>query len=179
MARPLARVLKQMIGSLKSKACRPCPKKDLPVVLGHEEGRARGWNCSRGVGGFRIGLERASARYRTVWNNQWEPATRRQVASAIYPAPDSAMPATATWTSLALPQRTYPTMTCWWGGFPCQDYSVARSLNSAGGLQGKKGVLFWEIHRILREKRPPHLMLENVDRMLKSPGAATGGAIWR
>ena len=38
------------------------------------------------------------------------------------------------------------------GGFPCQDYSVAKTLRQAHGLVGKKGVLWWEIHRLLRLK---------------------------
>ena len=58
------------------------------------------------------------------------------------------------------------------GGFPCQDYSVART--SAKGLEGKKGVLWWEIHRILSEKKPSYAMLENVDRLLKSPTTQRG-----
>ena len=38
------------------------------------------------------------------------------------------------------------------GGFPCQDYSVAKTLNKADGIVGKKGVLWWDIHRILKRK---------------------------
>ena len=38
------------------------------------------------------------------------------------------------------------------GGFPCQDYSVARTLKNSQGLIGKKGVLWWQIERILRKK---------------------------
>jgi DNA (cytosine-5)-methyltransferase 1 len=65
------------------------------------------------------------------------------------------------------------------GGFPCQDYSVARTLRQAHGLVGKKGVLWWEIHRLLRLKllagRPiKHLFLENVDRLVKSPSGQRG-----
>ena len=65
------------------------------------------------------------------------------------------------------------------GGFPCQDYSVARTLRQAHGLVGKKGVLWWEIHRLLRLKlaagRPiRHLFLENVDRLIKSPTGQRG-----
>ncbi len=65
------------------------------------------------------------------------------------------------------------------GGFPCQDYSVARTLRQAHGLVGKKGVLWWEIHRLLRLKlatgRPVnHLFLENVDRLIKSPSGQRG-----
>ncbi len=60
------------------------------------------------------------------------------------------------------------------GGFPCQDYSVARTLNQAAGLEGRKGVLWWQIHRILEWKRPLMLFLENVDRLLKSPATQRG-----
>ena len=60
------------------------------------------------------------------------------------------------------------------GGFPCQDYSVAKSASVATGLEGKKGVLWWEIHRILKEKKPSYALLENVDRLLKSPTSQRG-----
>jgi DNA (cytosine-5)-methyltransferase 1 len=62
------------------------------------------------------------------------------------------------------------------GGFPCQDYSVATSLKNSKGLLGKKGVLWWSIHRILSEKKnkPKYLLLENVDRLLKSPSNQRG-----
>ncbi|MFV2062504.1 MAG: DNA (cytosine-5-)-methyltransferase [Chloroflexota bacterium] len=56
----------------------------------------------------------------------------------------------------------------------CQDYSVARPLNQAAGISGKKGVLWWEIHRLLTMKRPRYLFLENVDRLLKSPAKQRG-----
>ena len=44
----------------------------------------------------------------------------------------------------------------------------------ASGLEGKKGVLWWEIHRILKEKMPDYALLENVDRLLKSPTSQRG-----
>src|SRR2546428_556994 len=58
------------------------------------------------------------------------------------------------------------------GGFPCQDYSVATT--NAQGIHGKKGVLWWEIHRILRAKLPQFVLLENVDRLLRSPSRQRG-----
>ncbi|MBV6405577.1 MAG: hypothetical protein GFGODING_02356 [Flavobacteriales bacterium] len=128
-----------------------------------------------GVGGFRVGLERASKVYRVVWSNQWEPATRKQDASDIYVARFGAKghcnADIATVDAAAIPDHDLLV-----GGFPCQDYSVARSLNGAAGLQGRKGVLWWDIHRILRDKRhkPDHLLLENVDRLLKSPAGQRG-----
>lgn len=62
------------------------------------------------------------------------------------------------------------------GGFPCQDYSVATTLKNSQGIQGKKGVLWWEIYRILNEKKtkPKVLFLENVDRLPKSPSNQRG-----
>ena len=37
-----------------------------------------------GVGGFRVGLERSSNRYETVWANQWEPDKKVQHAYDCY-----------------------------------------------------------------------------------------------
>ena len=60
------------------------------------------------------------------------------------------------------------------GGFPCQDYSVARTLNQAAGIHGKKGVLWWEIYKILDGYTPDYGLFENVDRLLKSPAKQRG-----
>ena len=57
------------------------------------------------------------------------------------------------------------------GGFPCQDYSVARPLTDISGIEGKKGVLWWQIRDTLLAKRAPFVLLENVDRLLKSPAS--------
>ncbi len=60
------------------------------------------------------------------------------------------------------------------GGFPCQDYSVARSKKHEMGIEGKKGVLFWEIIRAVNHIKPEYLILENVDRLLRSPSKQRG-----
>lgn len=60
------------------------------------------------------------------------------------------------------------------GGFPCQDYSVARPLNQAHGIEGKKGVLWWDIYHFLEMKEPRFGLFENVDRLLKSPASQRG-----
>jgi DNA (cytosine-5)-methyltransferase 1 len=130
-----------------------------------------------GVGGFRVGLERLKGSpYKIVWSNQWEPATVRQHASDIY----SLRFGKEGHSNKDLAQvsiEEIPDHHLLVGGFPCQDYSVARTLSHAEGLKGKKGVLWWQIHRILEEKgdkAPPYLMLENVDRLLKSPASQRG-----
>ena len=37
-----------------------------------------------GVGGFRLGMERASKEWTTVWANQWEPGKKTQHAFDCY-----------------------------------------------------------------------------------------------
>lgn len=128
-----------------------------------------------GVGGFRIGLERASSRYKTVWSNQWEPSTKRQDASIVYIRRFG--PAGHSNEDIATVDTTrIPAADLLVGGFPCQDYSVAATLANSKGIVGKKGSLWWEIRRILRDSQHPipYLFLENVDRLLKSPANQRG-----
>jgi len=129
-----------------------------------------------GVGGFRIGLEGASDAYETIWNNQWEPSTQHQDASLVYKARFGSKGHSNTDINL-VPTSVIPDHDLLVGGFPCQDYSVAASLSRSGGIEGKKGVLWWQIYRILDEKgdkRPDYLFLENVDRLLNSPASQRG-----
>ena len=130
-----------------------------------------------GVGGFRIGLERANKDFfKTIWSNQWEPATRIQHASRTYVRvfgeTNHSNEDIAQVKSCDIPNHDMLV-----GGFPCQDYSVARTLSQSEGIVGKKGVLWWEIHRIVKEKgedAPKVLFLENVDRLLQSPATQRG-----
>lgn len=128
-----------------------------------------------GVGGFRIGLERASSRYKTIWSNQWEPSTKKQDASAIYCREFGSI-GHSNEDINNVSTEEIPDADMLVGGFPCQDYSVATTLKNSGGIEGKKGVLWWQIHRILRDhKNPPkYLLLENVDRLLSSPATQRG-----
>lgn len=126
-----------------------------------------------GVGGFRIGLERAG--HKVVWSNQWEPSTKSQPASEVYTARfGSENHSNVDIADVPTSEIPFHDILC--GGFPCQDYSVATSLKNSKGLIGKKGVLWWSIHRILNEieKKPSYLIFENVDRLLKSPSSQKG-----
>lgn len=135
-----------------------------------------------GVGGFRIGLESASNRktkYRTVWSSQWEPGAVTQHASNIYAERFGSKGHSCEDIQEVIGKKfkEIPDHDLLVGGFPCQDYSVARTLSDAKGLEGKKGVLWWSIYNILRKKgknAPRFLMLENVDRLLKSPVSQRG-----
>ena len=124
-----------------------------------------------GVGGFRLGLEKSG--WSTVFASQWEPGAKTQWAFDCYDRhfPDSTNSNRdiATVDSKDIPDHS---LLC--GGFPCQDYSVASTLAASKGIQGKKGVLWWEIRRIAEEKKPRFILLENVDRLLKSPARQRG-----
>lgn len=129
-----------------------------------------------GVGGFRIGLEGASDAYKTIWNNQWEPSTVHQDASLVYRARFGAEGHSNTDIN-NVKTCDIPDHDLLVGGFPCQDYSVASTLSRSGGIEGKKGVLWWQIYRILDEKgdnRPKYIFFENVDRLLGSPAKQRG-----
>jgi DNA (cytosine-5)-methyltransferase 1 len=128
-----------------------------------------------GVGGFRLGLEKASNNFKVVWSNQWEPGKKSQFASEIY-TKRFGNENHSNVDLAKVPTSDIPDFDLLVGGFPCQDYSVARTLSQAAGLIGKKGVLWWEIYRILNEKKtkPQFLFLENVDRLLKSPAKQRG-----
>lgn len=60
------------------------------------------------------------------------------------------------------------------GGFPCQDYSVA---GNRAGLAGDRGALWWELHRVLGECRAPFIGLENVPGLLSSDKGIAFGTI--
>lgn len=126
-----------------------------------------------GVGGFRLGMEKHN--FKVVWSNQWEPSTKMQHASMVYEA-RFGKENHSNEDIAKVPTNEIPDCDILCGGFPCQDYSVATTLNNSKGLKGKKGVLWWSIHRILEEKenKPKYLFLENVDRLLKSPASQRG-----
>lgn len=123
-----------------------------------------------GVGGFRIGLARAG--WKTIYSNQWEPSTKVQHASKVYVANFGEEGHSN--EDISKVERVPSKFDLLVGGFPCQDYSVAKTLSSAKGLRGKKGVLWWEILRLVEEHRPKLIFLENVDRLLKSPATQRG-----
>jgi len=127
-----------------------------------------------GVGGFRLGLERASPEWNTVWFSQWEPGKKKQWAHDCYVRHWGDIDE-YTGMDIGLVDKNHiPDHNLLVGGFPCQDYSVARPLPGANGIKGKKGVLWWQISDILQTKKASFVLLENVDRLLKSPAAQRG-----
>lgn len=144
-----------------------------------------------GVGGFRYGLQAVqndltmAPSYTVVWSNQFEPSCKKQDAAEVY---------RARWGDAGFVNRDIfevlddptaideldaldPEMLV--GGFPCQDYSVARPAGQSEGLAGKKGVLWWSVARMLNARlaagKPiQYVLLENVDRLINSPSTCRG-----
>jgi DNA (cytosine-5)-methyltransferase 1 len=128
-----------------------------------------------GVGGFRLGFEKSSKEWNTVWANQWEPGKKSQHAFDCYKLRFENHGGVNEFSNTDIAQvhtDNIPDHSVLVGGFPCQDYSVAGT--KAQGLEGKKGVLWWEIDRILKNKKTPFALLENVDRLVKSPASQRG-----
>lgn len=138
-----------------------------------------------GVGGFRVGLNQINdfdqktgraienKNWNFVWANQFEPSMKTQHAFECY-IKRFGKENHSNEDINKVDKNSIPNHTILMGGFPCQDYSVARSLNNEKGIEGKKGVLFWDIRDILIEKKSPFVLLENVDRLLKSPSTKRG-----
>lgn len=130
-----------------------------------------------GVGGFRVGLEKASSTFKTLWSNQFEPSRKSQDAFEVY---NYHFPDSENWNEdiTTIPDERFSALKgkvdLIIGGFPCQDYSVARTKKDEKGINGKKGVLFWEIIRATKLSNPKYLLLENVDRLLKAPSKQRG-----
>lgn len=152
-----------------------------------------------GVGGFRLALDGyhnparpefdmpSAGPFETIWANQWEPpgTSGRQFAARCYEQRFGANSVVVEDIAKVLDaaergEFQMPVTDMVVGGFPCQDYSVARPLSQATGIEGKKGVLWWEIYRFLhlqieRDKNAArYCLFENVDRLLKSPASQRG-----
>lgn len=148
-----------------------------------------------GVGGFRLALDGytnadhpefempPAGPYETVWANQWEPpgTASKQFAWRCYE--ERFGKGSCVNEDIAVVLDKYeageldiPDVDMVVGGFPCQDYSVAKPLSQAGGIEGEKGVLWWSIYRflMLKLKKPKYCIFENVDRLLKSPARQRG-----
>lgn len=132
-----------------------------------------------GVGGFRLGFDRLNTGWETTWFSQWEPGAKTQWAHDCYiqhygDSPDMNGEFHTGEDIGLMDKNAIPDHSLLVGGFPCQDYSVAHPLSSSEGIEGKKGVLWWQIRDTLIAKKAPFCIFENVDRLLKSPAKQRG-----
>ena len=118
------------------------------------------------------GLEKSDSNWDTVWANQWEPGKKAQHAVDCYINHFGKEDKYVNEDISIIDKNSIPNHNLLVGGFPCQDYSVAHT--GAKGIEGKKGVLWWQIRDTLEAKKPKFVLLENVDRLLKSPANQRG-----
>ncbi len=117
-----------------------------------------------GIGGIRLGLERAGCE--CVFSSEWdkEAATSYAGYHGEHPAGDITM----------IENPDIPDHDILAGGFPCQAFSII------GGMKGfgdTRGTLFFEIERILRAKRPRAFLLENVKNLVSHDQGRTFAVI--
>ena len=138
-----------------------------------------------GVGGFRVGLNNittikksGNASESNSWNfvfaNQWEPSSKIQYAFNCYQERFGKSENHSNENIVNIKPENIPDHNLLVGGFPCQDYSVARGISGEKGIDGEKGNLWFAIVNIIKKKRPAFVLLENVDRLLKSPSTQKG-----
>lgn len=142
-----------------------------------------------GIGGFELGIERA-------FSNRFQPSSTRSVDDRVQPGPDG----TAQWRTstcvgyseidkyaISVYERNFnghknfgsaddidqgqlPDFDLLVGGFPCQSFSIA---GKRAGFNDTRGTQFFNIARILKHKRPGHLVLENVKGLLSHENGKT------
>lgn len=136
-----------------------------------------------GVGGFIVSLNNANKYlntnfYEVTHSNQYEPSRKSQDAYQVgkynFPNIKHNNQDITNISNEYFDELKANNVNMIVGGFPCQDYSVARSKKHELGIEGKKGVLFWEIIRAVEHIDPDYLILENVDRLLKAPSKQRG-----
>ena len=111
-----------------------------------------------GIGGFDLGFERAG--FETVWQCEVKPFCL-DILGRHWPEVPKAR------NIKEVSPDDIPGATVWAGGFPCQDVSLAR-MGPRSGLRGKKSGLFFEFARLLAERRPRFVVVENVAGLLSS-----------
>jgi DNA (cytosine-5)-methyltransferase 1 len=135
-----------------------------------------------GVGGFRVAFNNVKfyenraverKKWKFVYANQWEPQGK-QHAYDCYIKRFGDKEVVSNVDINKINKSTIPDHEILVGGFPCQDYSVAQNLRKSKGIEGKKGVLWWQIAEVIEAKKPPFVLFENVDRLLISPSNQRG-----
>ncbi len=120
-----------------------------------------------GIGGFRLGMEMAGH----------EPVGWCEKDKFVQKSYKAMYSTKGEWFAddiRTVKPKDMPEFDCITGGFPCQSFSIA---GKRGGFQDTRGTLFFEIARIIRERKPKLVFLENVKGLLNHDGGRTFGTI--
>lgn len=122
-----------------------------------------------GIGGFRIGLERAGGT--CVFSSEWDRWAQKTYRAWFGETPHGDIN--------SIDPSSIPDCDVLAGGFPCQPFSIAgvskkRSLGKPDGFAcERQGNLFFKIADIVAVKRPPVVFLENVKNLRSHDGGRT------
>jgi DNA (cytosine-5)-methyltransferase 1 len=108
-----------------------------------------------GVGGFHLGIKNAHPDWECVYSNEWD-----KYANSVYRKHFGECDQR---DIREVKAEELPDFDLLCGGFPCQSFSIA---GKRGGFADTRGTLFFEIARIVKQKQPRLLLLENVKGLL-------------
>lgn len=107
-----------------------------------------------GYGGASFGLKRSGLNYEVIGMSEFNPFASKLLAANF--------PNIRNWGDITkIDPRQLPDFDLFTGGFPCQPFSSAGMQMGEEDRYGR-GTLFYDIMRILREKLPRYILLENV-----------------
>ena len=124
-----------------------------------------------GIGGMRLGFEAAGGK--CVYSSEWDEYCKKTYEANFGSRPDGDI--------TKVDAKQIPDHDILVGGFPCQPFSIAgvskkNSLGRKTGFEDEtQGTLFFDVCRILKEKKPPAFVLENV----KNIKSHDHGNTWR
>lgn len=116
-----------------------------------------------GVGGFELAIQRTISEAECIGFSEIDKYAI-QIYNKHFPTHNNYGDATK------INSKQLPDFDLLVGGFPCQAFSVA---GKRKGFSDTRGTLFFDIARILEDKRPRYFILENVKGLLSHDGGKT------
>lgn len=113
-----------------------------------------------GLGGFRIALESLGAR--CVYSNEWDEPVQKVYADNFGDTPEGDI--------TKVDEKTIPDHDILCAGFPCQAFSIS---GKQRGFEDSRGTLFFDVARIVKEKKPKIVFMENVKNFATHDGGRT------
>ena len=102
-----------------------------------------------GLGGFRLALESLGAK--CVYSNEWDIPAQKVYAENFGDIPEGDI--------TKVDEKSIPNHDILCAGFPCQAFSIS---GKQRGFEDSRGTLFFDVARIVKEKRPRIVFMENV-----------------
>ena len=113
-----------------------------------------------GIGGFRLALESLGAK--CVYSNEWDKAAQDVYFSNFGDIPEGDI--------TKVDEKTIPSHDILCAGFPCQAFSIS---GKQRGFEDSRGTLFFDVARIVKEKMPKIVFMENVKNFASHDGGRT------